>query len=262
MKYTDPSGELWGLLFAWLGNYAAGWLDNTINKGMSPKQAFSQTPIMLSGNFSPSNTTKQNNYGFSNYQVDVWNLVKNDAAAQNAVGSLAGVRGQYGNEWHGVDAFSGAATSACPDCINSTTIGRNIRLIGGRSTYAGGDNPLTYSGDETYSYAPTKLTDYPAIGHDRRYDNIGTRGLKGLFTDTRAIGADWKFVSEEFGLAFNPYFDPATRINAGLLGIGLGFFATPKTIFQLSNPYGYYEIMFWYGISNVGVTNAPSIHKH
>ena len=64
LKYNDPSGEFWGLLAAWFGNYAINWLDNTINKGMSPKQAFQQTPIMFSGNFSPSNQT------FSHPQVD------------------------------------------------------------------------------------------------------------------------------------------------------------------------------------------------
>jgi hypothetical protein len=47
LKFIDPSGEFWNPLFVWLGNYAAGWLNNTVNKGMGPKQAFSQTPIIV-----------------------------------------------------------------------------------------------------------------------------------------------------------------------------------------------------------------------
>jgi hypothetical protein len=38
-------------------------------------------------------------------------------------------------------------------------------------------------------YIPTNLAEYPAIGHDRRYDNLRIQGASGLFTDTRAIGA-------------------------------------------------------------------------
>ncbi|MFV8334474.1 two-component regulator propeller domain-containing protein [Flavobacterium sp. RSP29] len=84
--------------------------------------------------------------------------------------------------------------------LDPSTIGQNIPLLGGKSTYAGGDNPTTYSRKYTYSYVPTMITDYPAIGHDRRYDNLGITGASGLIFDTRAIGADWKFVSEQFQL--------------------------------------------------------------
>jgi hypothetical protein len=177
---------------------------------------------------------------------------------------IARVNNRYGDEWKGtgVDAISGAGFIVNPDELDPSTVARNLPMIGGRSTYAGGNNPLTYSGDFTYSYEPTMLTDYPAIGHDRRYDNLNIRGLHGLLTDTRAIGADWRFVSEEFGLAFNPYFDPTTRINAGLLGIGLGLIATPKTIYQFAQPNGLLYINYWYNASNIGVTNAPSSHKY
>jgi len=80
--------------------------------------------------------------------------------------------------------------------------------------------------------------------------------------DTRAIGADWRFVGEELIIAGNPFLNPIDRMTAGILGVGLGFFALPKTLFQLSKPFGYIEIMMWYNISNQGVNNAPTIHKH
>jgi len=129
-------------------------------------------------------------------------------------------------------------------------------------TYPGGNNPRTYSGKYTYSYVPGRLSEYPAIGHDRRYDNLGTAGAKGLLTDTRAIGADWRFVGEELGIALNPFNDPITRMQAFILGEGLGLASFPKTLYQLSQPNGFLEIIMWYNVSNVGVTNTPSNHTH
>ena len=147
--------------------------------------------------------------------------------------------------------------STDPNQLDPSTVEQNIPLIGGRSTYAGGNNPLTYNKDDSYEYIPTMLTDYPAIGHDRRYNNLKTGGLKGLLFDTRAIGADWVFVGEELSIALNPYIDPVTRINAGLLGAGLGAMAVPKSLFNLAQPNALVETIIWFNISNNGVTNTP-----
>lgn len=148
----------------------------------------------------------------------------------------------------------------CPDCLDPSTIGQNLLGL----TYPGGDNPKTYAGDYSYSYVPTRLSEYPAIGHDRRYDNLGTLGVKGLLTDTRAIGADWRFVREELFIASSPYADPISRLQAGILGIGLETAALPKTIFQLAQPngQGLIGIIIWDNTSNIGVTNTPSTFKH
>jgi hypothetical protein len=154
-----------------------------------------------------------------------------------------------------IDAQSGGG---CPNCLDPSSIGNNLLGL----SYPGGNNPLTRSGDYSYSYVPTNLAEYPAIGHDRRYDILGIKGASGLFTDTRAIGADWRFVGEELSIAVNPYLNPNDRASAGILGIGLGLSALPKTLFQLSNPFGYGQIMMWYKISNQGVNNDPTIHKH
>ena len=154
------------------------------------------------------------------------------------------------NAWHGVQG------TLTPDALDPRTLGRNIFGL----SYPGGNNPMLYNGDYDYSYAPMRLSEYPAIGHDRRYDNLGIAGVEGLFLDTRAIGADWKFVSEEFAIAAMPL-DLKTRAQALGLGIGLAVPATLKSIvkFATSQPAVVgTEVMTWYTISNSGVTNKPN----
>jgi hypothetical protein len=156
------------------------------------------------------------------------------------------------------DNGGGSGGGLCPNCLDQSTIGHNLLGL----SYPGGNNPLTRSKDYTYSYVPTNLSEYPAIGHDRRYDKLKIKGASGLFTDTRAIGADWRFVAEEFSLAINPTLKSSDRISAGVLGMGLGLAAMPKTLLKFWSPTGYYEIKMWYKISNKGVNNTPTIHKH
>lgn len=148
----------------------------------------------------------------------------------------------------------------CANCTDPSTIGQNLLGL----TYPGGTNPRTFADDYSYSYVPKRLSEYPAIGHDRRYDNLGTAGAKGLLTDTRAIGADWRFVGEEFSIASNQFVDPVSRMQAGILGFGLGVAALPKTIYKLAQPngQGLTNILIWYNYSNIGVTNAPETHTH
>jgi hypothetical protein len=51
-------------------------------------------------------------------------------------------------------------------------------------------------------------------------------------------------------------------LDATVLGIGLGLASLPKTLLISSSPLGAAYIGYWYGISNQGVNNIPSIHKH
>ncbi|WP_437919713.1 hypothetical protein [Sphingobacterium sp. LRF_L2] len=96
-----------------------------------------------------------------------------------------------------------------------------------------------------------------AIGHDRRFDNLGATGASGLFLDNRTIGADWKFVSEELTIASMP-FDSKTRLQAATLGIGLGLASLPKTLATLMHStQGLNYILMWNSIGNRGA-NAPS----
>jgi len=138
--------------------------------------------------------------------------------------------------------------------VNMETVGQNLL----NSTYGGPDNPKSYDGNDTFRYVPTRLDDFPPIGHDRGYGNLGISGASGLFMDRRAIGQDYKFVAQEFAIATGP-FDPLTKLRASILGGGLGLFALPKTIAHFANPNsgGLGYVMMWYNISNAGVTNIP-----
>lgn len=153
---------------------------------------------------------------------------------------------------------TGNKQNSCSNCLDPSSIGNNILGL----SYPGGNNPLTRSGDYSYSYVPTILSEYPAIGHDRRYDNLGINGALGLFKDPRAIGADWQFVVEELSISANLSLNMIDRMSAIVLGVGLGLSALPKSLYQLSNPMGFAETMMWYNISNQNVNNKPTIHKH
>ena len=142
--------------------------------------------------------------------------------------------------------------------LDPTTVGRQLFGL----SYPGPSNPMTYPdlyGNRTpvYSVAPKSLAEYPAIGHDRRYDNLKISGFLGLVSDTRAIGADWQFVGEEFDIALTSYLDPVTRMQAAFFGTVLGGVSLGKTIIGLGTQSSG-EIGMWYGISTYGVTNAPT----
>ena len=115
---------------------------------------------------------------------------------------------------------------------------------------------------DNFSYIPSNKSEYTAIGHDRRYDNLGIEGGGGLLFDTRSIGADWKFVSEEFSIATNTFNNPVDRICAGTLGFFLGLASTPKTLIQFGDPHSSWQVISSYNLSNLGVNNNPTIHKH
>jgi len=146
-----------------------------------------------------------------------------------------------------------AAVDAVGDYLDPSTIGHNLLWL----TYPGGDNPRSYNRKYNYTYVPKNKSEYPAISHDRRYDKLGTSGLTGLLTDTRAIGADWLFVAEELNIANDPSQEFEDRAAAFILGNGLGAFALPKTVFQLIfNPSA---IISDFAESNRGgVTNKPT----
>jgi hypothetical protein len=130
------------------------------------------------------------------------------------------------NAWHDVQG------DLTPDALDTRTLGKQI-FFG--LSYPGGDNPKKYNGNYDYSYLPTNPVEYPAIGHDRRYDNLGIAGGNGLLSDSRAIGADWRFVGEEFAVAGMSN-NLLHKSQAYTLGIGLGFLASFKTLGQISNP--------------------------
>jgi hypothetical protein len=85
--------------------------------------------------------------------------------------------------------------------LNPNTVGQNIFGL----TYAGGNNPISYNLRPNYSYVPTSAADFPAIGHDRRYDSLNISGWKGVVFDTRSTVADWQFVGEEITIFGDPW---------------------------------------------------------
>ncbi len=171
-------------------------------------------------------------------------------------GTVTDSSGNVMDNTQNIEARDKTIFSNCSDCLNPGTLYKNLFGL----TYPGGDNPKTYGGDWSYQFTPSFQSEYPAIGHDRRYDNLGTEGALGLLTDTRAIGADYKFVGQELKVALNP-FNGATSEDkqaAGMLGVGLGIAAAPKTIFKLATNSGaLYSIYQDYKISNKGVSNNP-----
>ncbi len=99
LVYTDPSGELSflaTLAIVWAGNYVIGWLDNVINKEMSPKDAFRNTSFVMGVNWAPADFNNKN-YGVSHPQVDAHNEPKKEEETINKVNDeLNNVRQEYG----------------------------------------------------------------------------------------------------------------------------------------------------------------------
>lgn len=149
--------------------------------------------------------------------------------------------------WHEVQG------NLTPHALDPRTVNQNI--IG---SYPGPNNPLKYNGAYDYSYVPKSVMEYPAIGHDRRYDNLKVDGLSGLLFDTRAIGADWKFVQEEMLIASTPGFSMGTRMRAFTAGAVLGTLSSFKTIVALRAPYGTALAKLNFEKSNHNVNNKPT----
>ena len=82
----------------------------------------------------------------------------------------------------------------------------------------------------------------------------------GVLTDRRVIGADWQFVKEEFTIA-SMSFSTQERVRAGTLAGFMAIGVLPKTIYQLLRGRAS-DLAQWYFISNKGVDNAPTKHKH
>ena len=162
-----------------------------------------------------------------------------------------------GHEVFVISTFIKIAIVPSADELDPGSINHNIFWL----SYPGGNNPRTYAGKYSYSYVPTNPSEYPAIGHDRRYDNLHVEGANGLFTDQRAIGADYRFVAEEYATATQALFTGHFLVygQSMSLATGLGLAASFKTIIALIDPnFGITGVATWYEISNQGVNNTPS----
>ncbi|GAA3943761.1 hypothetical protein GCM10022406_27980 [Hymenobacter algoricola] len=149
----------------------------------------------------------------------------------------------------------------CENCVNPSTLNNNLLGL----SYPGGDNPKDFKDNYSYSYKPSSQVEYPAIGHDRRYDNLKITGAKGLLMDPRSIGADYQFVAESYSISLKLLLsgDVIGSTKAAILGEGLGLAALPKSLLTLAfDQNALFNIAMWYHVSNIGVTNKPSLHKH
>ncbi len=287
LKYTDPSGEsIWDVvrtiidistISARWHNEETAWLNDKINN--TPRETGYFKLDYLRGNAKPypirsdlivgnlehdqfygtgsNGFTDASNTNLAFGPVAEWYRITRVGDGPWSEPEFDGYK--YG--WYSTGSNTNTqSVGGCSDCLDYSSIGNNYLGL----SYPGRNNPLTRGGDYSYSYVPVSLAEYPAIGHDRRYDRLGISGASGLFLDTRAIGADWRFVAEELSIANNPFINPIDRMSAGILGIGLGVLSFPKTALQLGKPlgHGYIDIMMWYNFSNQGMNNTPSIHTH
>ena len=139
------------------------------------------------------------------------------------------------------------------DKLDPSTLGRNI----GGTNYIGKHNPQTYPDAKDnrkwdYSASPVNFADFAAFLHDKSYDNVGAEGINGVLFDTKAIGADWRFVGNQIVMGKAALmmgdFNSAKLSYGTALGMGLG--VTGKTLFQISKPTtGAFEILMWDKIS-------------
>lgn len=163
-----------------------------------------------------------------------------------------------------------ASKKLCPECLDPSTILNNLWFIGSpfSYTYPGPNNPKNYAGKDVFVYEPRLRSEYPTIGHDRRYDRLGATGASGLFLDFRAIGADRKLIEEERELMFDKDIALRDKVGAFVVASGIAIASSFKTVGfclwqmgQLKNCDN--DIQKYYDQSNVGVTNGldPSNRK-
>jgi hypothetical protein len=135
----------------------------------------------------------------------------------------------YWREWLGQQSNGGGQ-----DALDPSTVGKNFFGL----SYPGPNNPMTYGGKPDYTTVPKVWSEYPAIGHDRRYDKLGITGAKGLLLDSRALYADLQFIAEEKAIFLNPGTPLFDRATAGLFSFGMSIAIIPKTATTLSTPTG------------------------
>ena len=121
LKYIDPDGEfLLELLTVIVGNYVFSWLDNVINKHMSPKDAFRNTNFIIGVNFSPTDMSRSKHYGLSNSQVDAFKAAKHEEKVSKEL-----------------DRMVAAGGGDYDDIPLNPAIGMGERIVGIANSYVG-----------------------------------------------------------------------------------------------------------------------------
>ncbi|MGV8095651.1 MAG: RHS repeat domain-containing protein [Mangrovibacterium sp.] len=172
LKYNDPNGEFWWLLpVVWIGNYAINWLDNTINKGMSPKEVFQQTPITAGINFSPSTQT------FSHPQIEAYQAAQHQEVVAQQLNEFEASMSGFGRnmgEWfsnHFIAETEFRIDQGIQFQIQGKVLGLKVGLSGEKETEPIAQLNWGYSGAfYGYEYA----FDNPSYGYGGIIDPIRT----------------------------------------------------------------------------------------
>jgi RHS repeat-associated protein len=228
LRFIDPSG-LWEET---ANGYATNKTEdikrfmsylNIENGALNNSPTSEQTSAFIEGEMSPGAHGKLSDGTILADELLITNYKKIGGGHVSQVNEKS-----FSKFWHGVQR------SLTPDALDTRTLGQQFGGFGGL-TYSGPSNPKTYSGNDDYSFMPNRIEDVPGMIHDLTYDKLKIKGAVGLFTAKSAIGADYKFVTQELAIAFTPAFSMRTRVMAGALGIGLGLVALPKTVYSVVN---------------------------
>ncbi len=198
LKYADPNGEFFLDPIVWLGNYLINWLDNTLNKEMSAKEAFKQTPIAINQNYSPSGNQ------FSNPQAEAQKTARTiEKRGVEIEQNISNIGQNYGEALRD-------ATNEGGEFVGTTGIGFSFELAFPK-------------------FVTKKLTDYTGAGID--FGMIRDKKGLGFYATTKTTkqsGVACSAQVECFG-AFNRPSSPNINIDRSYLvgpgyetGLGIG----------------------------------------
>jgi len=151
------------------------------------------------------------------------------------LGMVKDRNGQIMDNSQNISTGSYIIYATCDTCLDPGTLYKNWLF---NTTYIGPNNPKCYDGKWSYDYLPKNISEYPAIAHDKAYDQIGIEGIWPALTDTRAIDADLKLVQMETIIAMVSG-DPLERFRgqctAGAFSLVLTFKFVIKKIENAGN---------------------------
>ena len=221
LRFTDPTG-LWETT-------AGGYTTNDpedIKRFMSyldvEKYSLNNSPTnsqmasFIGGEMSPGGHGKTSDGSVLADEIEVTRFKRNNGNFE-----MVANKDSFDNFWHGVQR------SLTPDALDPRTIGHNVFW----TTYSGPWNPKKYSGKDDYSLVPQRPEDIPSLFHDLTYNDLKIEGAGGLFTAKSAIAADYRFVAQQLAISITSN-NIRTKFTAGALGVGLGLFALPKTVYS------------------------------
>jgi RHS repeat-associated protein len=137
--------------------------------------------------------------------------------------ALTGVGGwkvdqkSFSNFWYQVQG------DLTPNDLDPRTWHNNTFLgIHNGLSFAGPDNPKTYSGKEDYTHLPDQIEDIPGYVHDLDFNKLGDKGPNDVFNDPRTQTANAKLVKAEIRISLIPGLSPVSKARAIIIAVGIG----------------------------------------